>query len=92
MPQRRDWSEQVSSILEALEDRQGRDVPSLVDVLASQHSGRQVQDSAVCWAWLTRRLVPEELVGESDDGARRLYLRASGRQYLRSPWPLFWAA
>jgi ATP-dependent DNA helicase RecQ len=92
VPRRRDWSEQATFILEALEDRHGRDVRSLVDVLASQRSDRHGQDPAVCWAWLTRRLVQEELVGESDDGARRLYLRTSGRQYLRSPWPLFWAA
>ena len=41
---------------------------------------------------LARRLVQEELLGESDDGAQRLWLRSSGRRWLRSPWPLHWPA
>ena len=44
------------------------------------------------WAWLARRLVQEELLDESDDGAQRLWLRASGRHYQRRPWPLRWSA
>ena len=91
-PLKRDWSEQAQSVLELLEKRHGQDVRTLVDVLALMRSDDHLQDPAVCWAWLTRRLVQEELIGESDDGVRRLYLRSSGRQYLRRPWPLFWAA
>ena len=44
------------------------------------------------FGWLARRLVQEELIAESNDGAQRLYLRSSGRSYLRRPWPLTWAA
>ena len=44
------------------------------------------------WGWLLRRLVHEELLSESNDGAQRLYLQASGRRYRRQPWPLHWAA
>ncbi|MEB3308176.1 MAG: ATP-dependent DNA helicase RecQ [Cyanobacteriota bacterium] len=100
-PPRRDWSDQACLVLEALEQCHGRDVHTLVNLVASRQpqlptgSFDPAQGSAdpdVCWAWLTRRLVQEELIAESDDGARRLYLRASGRQYLRRPWPLFWAA
>jgi hypothetical protein len=45
---------------------------------------------AAWWTFWLRSV--QTVMGESDDGARRLYLRTSGRQYLRSPWPLFWAA
>jgi ATP-dependent DNA helicase RecQ len=41
---------------------------------------------------LARRLVQEELIKESDDGAQRLYLRDTGRRFLHQPWPLHWAA
>ena len=43
------------------------------------------------WTWLARRLVQEELIQESNDGAQRLYLRESGRRFLDSPWPLDYA-
>jgi ATP-dependent DNA helicase RecQ len=59
-------------------------------LLAEDLAGRWPGDER--WAWLARRLVQEELIGESDDGAQRLYLRDSGRRYLRQPWPLHWAA
>ena len=85
--ERRDWSAQVSALLEALEERHGRDLRSLAEDLAAAAG-----DAEDRWAWLARRLVQEELISESDDGAQRLYLRASGRQYLRRPWPLHWAA
>ena len=83
-----DWSEQVSQVLEAVSTRNGRDLRLLAEDLASGHSSGEDQR----WAWLARRLVQEELIGESDDGAQRLYLRDSGRRYLRQPWPLHWAA
>jgi ATP-dependent DNA helicase RecQ len=84
---RRDWSEQAALLLEALEERSGRDLRSLAADLASAH-GRQEER----WAWLARRLVQEELLSESDDGVQRLWLRSMGRSFLRSPWPLHWAA
>ncbi len=86
-PGRRDWSEQASQLLELLGERRGRALRGLVEDLA----GRTGSDEQR-WAWLARRLVQEELISESDDGAQRLYLRPSGRTYLRQPWPLRWAA
>ena len=80
-----DWSPQVSQMLEALTQRSGRDLRLLAEDLAADGQEQR-------WAWLARRLVQEELIGESDDGAQRLYLRDSGRRYLRQPWPLHWAA
>jgi ATP-dependent DNA helicase RecQ len=74
-------------VLQALEARRGRDLRSLAEQLA-EGSGLD-QDR---WAWLARRLVQEELISESDDGAQRLYLRPVGRSYLRDPWPLRWSA
>ena len=81
---RQDWSEQALTLLEALAADQARDLRSLSDVLSEQDSQR--------WGWLIRRLVQEELIRESDDGAQRLSLRPSGRRYLRQPWPLRYAA
>ena len=82
-----DWSGQAALVLEALAERSGRDLRSLAEDLATAH-GREEER----WAWLARRLVQEELINESDDGSQRLWLRAIGRSYLRSPWPLHWAA
>ena len=82
-----DWSEQAALVLAMLAERNGRDLRSLSEALAAAH-GRDEQR----WAWLARRLVQEELIQESDDGAQRLWLRSTGRHYLRSPWPLPWAA
>nr|WP_254977612.1 RecQ family ATP-dependent DNA helicase [Cyanobium sp. ATX 6A2] len=84
---RRDWSEQVSQLLELLGEQRGRALRSVVVELAREGGSDESR-----WAWLARRLVEEELVSESDDGAQRLYLRPSGRTYLRQPWPLHWAA
>jgi ATP-dependent DNA helicase RecQ len=86
-PERRDWSGQAAHLLEALEERSGRDLRSLAEEMRSRHGSEEER-----WSWLARRLVQEELVSESDDGAQRLWLRSSGRHYLRSPWPLHWAA
>jgi ATP-dependent DNA helicase RecQ len=74
-------------LLSALEDRSGRDLRSLAEDLAGAHGNEGPR-----WAWLARRLVQEELISESDDGAQRLYLRPVGRSYLRDPWPLRWSA
>ncbi len=40
------------------------------------------------WGWLARRLIKEDLVGESIDGSQKLYLKKNGIRYLRDPWPL----
>ena len=82
-----DWSSQASLLLEALQARRGGDVRSLAEDLAAAHGFGQER-----WGWLARRLVQEELICESDDGCQRLWLRASGRRWLESPWPLHWAA
>lgn len=91
-PERRDWSDQVAVVLEALQERHGRELRSLAEDLAGSSATAPGADSGDRWAWLARRLVQEELISESNDGAQRLYLRESGRQYLRHPWPLRWAA
>ena len=74
-------------LLTALEERSGRDLRSLVEELNSAHG-----TAGERWGWLARRLVQEELLSESDDGAQRLWLRSTGRHYLQRPWPLHWAA
>jgi ATP-dependent DNA helicase RecQ len=85
--QGQDWSEQVALVLAALEERSGRDLRALVEELSTVHG-----PDGEPWGWLARRLVQEELISESDDGAQRLWLRSTGRHYLRDPWPLRWAA
>jgi ATP-dependent DNA helicase RecQ len=90
--ERRDWSAEVTELLEALEARPGRDLRSLAEDLATAAPGEERPQQEASWGWLLRRLVQEELLSESDDGAQRLYLRASGRRYCRQPWPLHWAA
>jgi ATP-dependent DNA helicase RecQ len=88
-PRRQDWSSEVSLVLEALaqQNERGGDLRLLSDRMARDH-GREPER----WSWLLRRLVQEELLHESDDGGQRLWLRPSGRRYLRDPWPLRWAA
>ncbi|SBO43453.1 ATP-dependent DNA helicase RecQ [Cyanobium sp. NIES-981] len=85
---RRDWSGRATRVLACLQQRGGQDLRSLAADLADGASGQEQER----WAWLARRLVQEELLSESDDGAQRLYLRTRGRHYLRQPWPLHWAA
>jgi ATP-dependent DNA helicase RecQ len=84
---RRDWSGLAGQVLAALESRSGRDLRSLTEELARSPGVDEER-----WAWLARRLVQEELISESDDGAQRLWLRSTGRSYLKTPWPLHWAA
>jgi ATP-dependent DNA helicase RecQ len=79
-----DWSEQAVEVLKALDQGQGHDLRSLTEALSEQEPQR--------WGWLARRLVQEELIQESDDGIQRLYLRDSGRRFLRQPWPLRFVA
>jgi ATP-dependent DNA helicase RecQ len=86
-PRRRDWSAEVARVLEAVQEHDGRDLRSLSELLSTARDSPEES-----WGWLARRLVQEELVRESDDGAQRLWLRSSGRRYLQSPWPLHWAA
>jgi len=70
-----------------LHQSDGTDLRSLTRELRQQEPAHDER-----WGWLARRLVQEEMIGESNDGAQRLYLRNTGRHYLRRPWPLFWAA
>jgi len=81
---RDDWSEAALTLLQALEEDHGTDIRHLSDTLAEVEPLR--------WGWLTRRLVQEELISESNDGAQRLFLRDSGRRFLKQPWPLHYAA
>jgi ATP-dependent DNA helicase RecQ len=88
-PHRQDWSAQAAMVLAALEEgaARGRDLRLLSEHLTVAHGREPGQ-----WSWLARRLVQEDLLSESDDGAQRLWVRPAGRQYLRQPWPLHWAA
>ena len=86
----RDWSEPAALLLAALSGERGRDLRSLAEELAGQAAAGDADGGR--WGWLARRLVQEELIRESDDGAQRLYLRDTGRRYLHQPWPLRWAA
>ena len=81
-----DWSDQAVLLLEALQQHKGQSLKSLVDQLTSRHGGQADQ-----WSWLSRRLVQEHLITESDDGVQRLWVGNSGLHFLRSPWPLPWA-
>jgi len=83
----RDWSPWVTQVLQALEPADGVELRALARDLRQQDPSAPER-----WGWLARRLVQEDLLAESDDGAQRLYLRGQGRQYLRRPWPLTWAA
>ena len=85
--QRLDWSAHALRLLETIEAAGGADLRSLRRSLATADGADEEP-----WGWLARRLVQEELIGESDDGVQRLWLRSSGRHFLRSPWPLHWAA
>ena len=86
-PKRRDWSTQVETLLAHLAEQDGTEMRRLGEYLALHEPGRHDR-----WTWLARRLVQEELIQESNDGAQRLYLRESGRRFLDSPWPLDYAA
>jgi ATP-dependent DNA helicase RecQ len=82
-----DWSLDAARVLEALAQKDGVDLRRLAGALEQAHAGDEQR-----WGWLTRRLVQEELISESDDGSQRLWLRTAGRHYLSQPWPLRWAA
>ncbi|MGB7564826.1 MAG: RecQ family ATP-dependent DNA helicase, partial [Prochlorococcaceae cyanobacterium] len=82
-----DWTEQVGRLLEQLEQRDGVNQRDLGEVLAGEGGSPEER-----WRWLSRRLIQEDLISESDDGAQRLWLRPAGRSYLLQPWPLRWAA
>ena len=82
----KDWSNRAQELLEVIDAGQGADIRSLTERL------RELDGSEEHWGWLARRLVQEELIRESNDGAQRLSLRDSGRQFLHAPWPLHYAA
>jgi ATP-dependent DNA helicase RecQ len=83
----RDWSEDAVRVLGALQEHKGQSSKSLAEQLAERYGGNAEQ-----WRWLSRRLVQEHLIAESDDGVQRLWLKTSGLHFLRTPWPLHWAA
>lgn len=85
--QRRDWSAQAETLLSLLADQDGTDIRRLGERLELTEAGRSDR-----WTWLARRLVQDELIRESNDGAQRLYLKDSGRRYLDEPWRLDYAA
>ncbi len=88
---RPDWSAPAVLLLRRLEARDGRELRLIAEDLEGQEVAASLPPGRLDWTWLARRLVQEQLVGESDDGAQRLYLRESGRRFLQHPWPLHWA-
>jgi ATP-dependent DNA helicase RecQ len=80
-----DWSAQAALLLDVLQQKGGQTQKSLVDQLDGGKEG-----DAEMWSWLSRRLVEENLIGESDDGFQRQWIKSSGLHFLRSPWPLHW--
>ncbi len=78
-----DWSEKAFALLSALKDNKGVAITNLVKSLSNEGS-KDVER----WGWLARRLVQEELIRESNDGAQRLSLCESGRYFLEEPWEL----
>lgn len=80
-----DWSPRAVVLLEALQEKGGQTLKTLVEQLAGREEGEPE-----IWSWLSRRLVQEELIGESDDGFQRHWIKTSGLHFLRSPWPLRW--
>jgi ATP-dependent DNA helicase RecQ len=85
--QGRDWSQEAVRILGALREHKGQSSKTLAEQLSERYGGDTDR-----WRWLSRRLVQEHLIVESDDGVQRLWLRSSGLHFLRSPWPLHWPA
>ena len=83
----RDWSADAVRVLGALQEHKGQSSKSLAEQLAERYGGNAEQ-----WRWLSRRLVQEHLIAESDDGVQRLWLKTSGLHFLRTPWPLHWGA
>ncbi len=86
-PNLRDWSKQALEVLDALDKSQGLDLVKLVNSLCEV--GQEKEDR---WGWLTRRLIEEELIGESNNEARLLTIKQTGYMYLTQPWPLHFAA
>jgi len=86
-PNVQDCSNLAIEILAELEKTKGIDVRTLSSNLEIATGQRNEN-----WGWLTRQLVQEELIGESNDGAQRLFLKDSGRRFLQKPWTLRYVA
>jgi ATP-dependent DNA helicase RecQ len=83
----RDWSEEAVRMLGVLREQKGQSSKSLAERLCERYGGETDR-----WRWLSRRLVQEHLIVESDDGVQRLWMRSLGLHFLRAPWPLHWPA
>ncbi len=80
---RRDWSQQALLLLSELEQKKWDEIRSSLET--QQKAG---VDAIQPWTWLARRLVQEELIGETNDGSPRFFLLARGRRFINQPWPL----
>ncbi len=83
----KDWSEQALSVLIEIDQKKGIDINKLKESLESSKGFNRER-----WGWLARRLVHEELISETNNGNQLLFLRESGRNFIKSPWPLYYAA
>ncbi len=83
----KDWSENASALLEVVNSDQGVDVHSLSERLTLHK-----EKTKKYWGWLARRLVQEQLIRESNDGAQRLFMSDRGLVFLQKPWELKYPA
>ncbi len=79
----RDWSLKAKILLTEIEKLEGSNIVSLVDKLE-----KKVIEDEESWGWLSRRLVQDGLLSESNDAFQRLYIKDSGRRFINKPWPL----
>ena len=80
-----DFTKKAATLLKVINNNQGIDQSSLIKHLDSDTSTKPKN-----WGWLTRRLIKEELISESNDGSQSLSLNAVGIRYLSHPWPLYY--
>ncbi|WP_320677383.1 ATP-dependent DNA helicase RecQ [Prochlorococcus sp. MIT 1300] len=83
----RDCSKQAIAILHKLDSSKNIGMANL-----SENFDFDENNKTVSSGWIVRRLVEEEFIAESNDGAQNLSLKESGRQFLRKPWPLKYIA
>ncbi len=81
-----DRSQEAFTLLSEIQEQKGFGLSMLLEKTSLQEIRPKEG-----WGWLARRLVQEELIGESNDGSQRLYLKDSGRSFLLNPWPLLYS-
>ncbi len=80
------WSLKAKALLDSLQNNDGKNIRNIVDCLPDENLKADEN-----WSWLARRLVQENLIKESNDGTQTLFIKESGRRFLKDPWPLNYA-